>query len=367
MNRINNCEMHRVAGLLAQGETIKSFEYDESVIGTFIPCEQCHDRDVGTFDSVYILDKHTAITPPMLELITALREKLRGIQFTIGSTNFRATARLVQPIQCEPHGQLERDTIEAISVYSELYAYFPEQEFSLGRIGYGDVRINKSNGKFTGKYFIKSPHITNDKYDQHRDQYNMEASTNLTTLLRKGVKALRPVTAKQLAIASASECASLTHEARHVPWRAFNDAKIRVFNDNKTEQMATFILKLADEGAYVPAELQEALEAYRTCKDVYDKQRTTKLPGVFVSVSQVGVVKVFDVQGGIPNILSDSLSHDIRTIALQPERFTQDTLPEHIAGKLMMLSMLQENSYVEGVGIRLSDTRFVLQCNTYEA
>src|SRR6056300_58250 len=149
MNRINNCPMHRVADLLERGETIKSFEYDESVIGTFVPCEQYRDRDVGTFDSVYILDKHTAITPPMLELVTALREKLRGIQFVIGSTRFRATARLVQPMQCEPHGQ--HDTIEIINIYSELYVYFPEQEFSLGRIGYGDVRINQSSDKFTGK------------------------------------------------------------------------------------------------------------------------------------------------------------------------------------------------------------------------
>jgi hypothetical protein len=40
------------------------------------------------------------------------------------------------------------------------------------------------------------------------------------------------------------------------------------------------------------------------------------------------------------------------------ERYTSDTLPEHLSGKLSVLMMCELDEYVDGVGIRMNDGVF---------
>ena len=84
---------------------------------------------------------------------------------------------------------------------SKLYAYFPNQLYTLGHVFYGD---NGLHDKYHVTYRICGRGVKNRTYHYTREAYNWLLTTNVDTAVRKAKGAFRPYTSNEILTLSAS-------------------------------------------------------------------------------------------------------------------------------------------------------------------
>jgi len=307
------------------------------------------------------MGRGVAVPLKLAELMDAIRSKLRGAKFKFaGAHNTYTRVHLGHYLV----GETDVDGIETVVRFSNVLVYMDGYEYILGECGYRDVRADVSHG-YQPKYYIRSPHIRNNKYHTSRWQYNSEASTNITTVLRKGIKNLRPLSHEDIAKYRLGELSGYTYETRMTPWREFSEARRRAVGDDRScMQMLEFISQLIADDAYVPAQIVERIQSYLDAEKAYKEMKEVERKGAVITAQQRGSSVVYSVTP-INNTMSD---YPVREAVLSDtdgtlkvDRYMQDDLPEEIAGKLAMLSMTEPKQYIEGVGVKFTDSQCVIE------
>jgi hypothetical protein len=261
----------------------------------------------------------------------AIRSELRGIKFAYTRRGAKSVYN---------GGLLTHQT---------LWAYYPGDEFAVGMVGCADFAVS---GTTDNKYCIYSRKITNDKFAEHRDQYFMVMSDAMERAVKNAKKHLRRYAVSEVADMTVSEFQSkLSTES----WKAqseFSDAKDAVF---RHPSLTTELRSMIDRGYEFNCPLlRNAVTEYLSKHAEYEARKNAPTHGWFVTVRDefghqvFDTIEAYDIKGASRRTIGNWA-----TKTLLPNE-----LPEDLAHKLASLSMLNDDAYVEGLGMRVSASTY---------
>ena len=246
-----------------------------------------------------------------------------------------------------------------------MYVYREGDNYIMGIIGYGDFQ---TSGDGNDRYAVWSPNIKNMKYGYGLQQ-NMSLALKQDKAVKNAMKYIRPLTVEQTMKLSLRNCA---HAAQDVV------AKIR---DNTGEIRRELVNNFLDTSTYSaprPNPLQQELKhLVESGYQFLDKDLGDTLHKMFGGLKELEAARqivdntftfveavvsptgrqVFRVHTDI-----DASTH--YSFTMLPDNtsvYDQHNLPDELAGKLSVLSMLESEGYVEGVGYRAADNVFYVR------
>ena len=153
----------------------------------------------------------------LFELMTQLHTEIPSIEFAME----RGGNVIDMDVSIDP------TVTYYIRIRCEAHAYLPNDEYTLGRVGFGDFCSTKAkNNNRTPSYMLASHRISNNKYDTYREQYNMLMTKNLSTAVDNAKKYLRQYAPQDLVKIVKPKVVESVGSFVHKKRRASDDAQI---------------------------------------------------------------------------------------------------------------------------------------------
>jgi len=243
------------------------------------------------------------------------------------------------------------------------WVYREGDNYAMGYIGFGEFRDNRDG---THRYTVWSPNINNGRYGHGAQMYMAEA-LHMKKGVANAMRYLRPLSVNQTIALSKDDCRSKANEVVHEASNEFSHSaeliKKNFFTSHGEDNALQKELKHMVETGYefLDKTLGEQLrKAFAALKELEIAKSANKDTFIFVeALKTVTGRQTFRVATDV-NV---SFYGDISSEELQDKIsvYTQEELPEELAGKLSVLSMLDIKGYVEGVGYRAAESVFYLR------
>lgn len=233
--------------------------------------------------------------------------------------------------------------LEGHQLVSEVWVYYPDDEFAFARIGYADYSVSGTNSK----YGVYSRHIENQKFGDDREQRHMVLSDDLARAVRNFKKYLRRYSLQETATMRLGDFQS---KISALTWGAANDfqtARSSVLDHPSFYDEMRFLITRGHSFVN-PAfglSLVEMLEKMKVAKDKADAIHDV----YYVSARNQGDEQVFDVLS-MSNIKGSNNKQSHHSLSPAEVEALDAELPQKIAA----LSMLEDGGFVEGLGMRVS-------------
>jgi len=248
---------------------------------------------------------------------------------------------------------IKENGIYEIRVVSELYAYLPDDEFALGKIGFWDYCTTraKNGAPRAESYMVQAHSIRNTKYDEYRDQYNMLMSKDMNVAVDNAKKYLRQYSPVDLIKAVAHKVSDNVGQFRYKKRRARDEALRDMSDFDVVKELKQLV---ASGYKFMYPEVEQRVMKVLSAADDFATLEHKKFGGKFITVSNQLGVQMFDV-----------IPYDDALGTITPEwngeggiRYRADEMPEDLLGRVAVLSMAQHYDYIEGVGNRMGESMF---------
>jgi hypothetical protein len=296
-------------------------------------------RTVRTYKTIPISDE-------LWEFMEKLRKEIPSIEFGLPSK-----------VRAQDISIGTGNTIYPIRVMSEMVAYLPNDVYTLGSIGYADYCVTKAkdNKKRVPSYMVSSRNIENKKFDSYREHASMLLAKNLETAIVNAKKHLRPYAPIEIARVEMPDVETRVRAGTDNFRRAAENAQYMLGKDSVIMQELIHLVTSGYE--FVNSKAQELIFTAITANQEYVKSKDKVVTGKFVSVSSQFGVQMVDI---IPTMKLSEV-HDKDWEGDGSMRYRLSEAPEDIMGGIAVLSMVETERYIEGVGSRLGDTTFWVQ------
>lgn len=265
--------------------------------------------------------------------------------------------------------QMKGYKVSVSKMHNMLYVYREGDNYVMGIIGYGDFQ---TNGDGDDRYAVWSPNIKNMKYS-HGLQQNMSLALKQDKAVKNAMKYLRPLTVEQTMKLSLRQCHRAAQEVV---------SKIR---DNTGELRRELVNNFFDTSTYSapkPNPLQRELKhLVESGYEFLDKDLGDKLHKMFGGLKELEAARqvvdntftfveaivsptgrqMFRVHTDVDASTHYSITRSVSELPDNTSVYDQHNLPDELAGKLSVLSMLELEGYVEGVGYRAADNVFYVR------
>ena len=251
------------------------------------------------------------------------------------------------------------------SPHNMLYVHREGDNYVMGIIGYGDFQ---TTGDGNDRFAVWSPNISNMKYS-HGLQQNMSLALKQDKAVKNAMKYLRPLSMEQTMKLSLRDC------------RRAADNVVDNIRSSTGEVRRELVNNFFDTGTYSvpkPNALQRELKhMVESGYEFVDKELGNTLRKMFGGLQELEAarqvvdntftfVEAFVSPTGrqMFRTVSNVKANEYYSITVYPDNtsmYDQHNLPNELAGKLSVLSMLESEGYVEGVGYRASDNIFYLR------
>lgn len=235
--------------------------------------------------------------------------------------------------------------------YDVFTAVMEGQPFVLGRVSYADHSIKKDKG---AKYTIHSARIRNDKYNVHRDQYHMVMANDIKSAVKQAKKYIRPYTALDLAQMMYS---SVYNNAAVFKSKLYDQARDLMngvgVSGGVNKGLTTIVAEvknLKDQGVvlrtkWLESSMENVDEAFKILSEY--EEYVPKASFVMIEAGSSPMVHVLNDDGILFGTESNGVFKQGET-----NSYRISELPEHIAGRLAVLQVLNDEQYVERVGYK---------------
>ena len=243
-----------------------------------------------------------------------------------------------------------------------MWVYRPQDTYAMGWIRYGDVFDGGTGEKRNAVY---SPNAHNGKYS-YGDNCHMSSALHFDKGLLNACKYLRPPTAKQVVEQVQRDF------ARGVS-RSYDEVKTKAHKiTNKIDtdvfgrtRLNTAPLKrelaniLKSDYEFLDKELEvQLIEAFEAVKELQDGRDIHDKDHTFIQVVQSQGANQYR---GFKKIAQHYRLYTFDDSAENKIAYTQEELPERLLGAMSVLSMVEEDQYVAGVGYRAGANMFYIK------
>ena len=233
----------------------------------------------------------------------------------------------------------------------ELYVYMEGHTYAMMKIGYADYSV-KNTGDV--KYMVYARMIENDKFRENKDQYYMATAENIERAIKNVKKYMRPY--------SPVECANMSfHDVRSKFSSVVSDVGSKLYNAKNdifsSAHLRAELFHMLDVGyEFLSEEFRERIVLWREAYLEDQVARGRALHAYYVNVRIHREEMVCDVI----EVLDANKRHRLEP-HMPVVTYKMEELPEHIGGSLAALSMVEDNHYVDGVGLRVDSATFWVQ------
>lgn len=239
--------------------------------------------------------------------------------------------------------------INGCSIYSEVWVYVPNERYARGRIGYGAFFATKEGNT----YMVFNHTIMNGKYTTEKQHYHMMLAGKEDTALKNAYKHLKPHTIIDIA----------SRERDSFLWGMRNvlDSKSSEMNsiyDNKLKQNMFIELRHALNSGhkFASEDYKQALAQYFEKQDEFNKYKNKPRPAYYVWIKPEK-----DGEEQTADILECDASIGFGYKAGNVVTLKMSDIPVDIAGKIAVLSMVNDKHYVENVGSKVSSDAYWIE------
>lgn len=245
----------------------------------------------------------------------------------------------------------------------EAWIYREGDTLCMGHISHRDMTESaKTNLTFN----VFSPNIQNNKYSYGSRQH-MASSTNVSKAVKNAITYLRPLSMRQVVEitqgAVKDKARDIVNDAENKVKQATSDLRDGLFSTyggsmgrNRLQRELEHLCNSGYE--FVDVELGENLRtAFANLSELKQSRETNSHVYTIVDAFKnpagewrYRVADAVELQWYAPEIPPDSIT-----------MYTQEDIPEDIQRKVSVLSMVQDDQYVEGVGYRAASTLYYIK------
>ena len=230
-------------------------------------------------------------------------------------------------------------------VYMEGYPY------TMGYLHYGDPRENAEQK--VNHFCVSAPTIMNEKYADYNSNYAMKMSVNLNQGVKNAKRYLQPV---PWGVVAHKKFKDVRHAFNNVRNSFQDDFELSMGElGMKNKMLVPELANLIENGhVFLDKDLQDKVVDMVAKRKLYeeDKQKRCDLYFVYAYIKwgkeTYIVIEIDDAQ-----VIS---SPDWKT--MQHTEYDADTLPEQLKGRVMSLNVLEQDTFVDGVGYKVGDNMF---------
>lgn len=233
----------------------------------------------------------------------------------------------------------------------ELYAYMDGHTYAMMKIGYGDYSMKGNNDS---KYMVYARMINNEKFRYDSDQYHMATAENMERAMKNVKKYMRPY--------SPVECASMSFDGVRNRFSAVvanvaSELSSVRYDIQNSAHLRAELFHMLDVGyEFLAEEFREKIVKWREAYRADQESRARALHAYYVNVRIHREEMVCDVI----EVLDANKRHNLDA-HMPVVTYKMEELPEHIGGSLAALSMVEDDHYVDGVGLRVDSATFWVQ------
>ncbi|NBW14266.1 MAG: hypothetical protein EBR82_40340 [Caulobacteraceae bacterium] len=273
-------------------------------------------------------------SPELLKYMTAVQKQFRGVEFYVmvsSQTSWNSQLALSQR-------------------YVDVVVAYPDDEYALGRIGYGDYNRGESTDN---KFMVYSRTIKNERYAINNSQYNMLLTADMTRAIKNAAANLRRYKPQELGELTSDD---FYYKAIAKQQDAHNDEQDTFARVMDSKLLIAELLYLnRNNHAFQSSLLGEHVANWASAWEAKNEETQRTIPCVFVQIHMQGDEQWASIME-IPNIKNRYWEKGTPV-----SRMKTSELPENIMGKLSVLSLLQKKEYVSSVGMRVGETAFWIE------
>ena len=235
-----------------------------------------------------------------------------------------------------------------LTILCEVWLYLPEQPYALMRLGYKDYATTSTGNNTYGVY---SRLISNRKYKSGQQQC-MLMSNDMERAVKNAKTVMRPYIPQEIVQVHLNAfVGSVKSEAEEMNSTA-TTAAYEVRHDTNVMQELTHLLESGYQ--FLSDELRKKIAAYVDARKAAREHNAKARHAWFVTVTtrqdvrQFDVIEMFDVHKPVP-VMRDA------------QTYADETLPEEIAGKMAVMTMIEVGARVPDVGMRATETTFYVE------
>jgi len=233
-------------------------------------------------------------------------------------------------------------------LYKEVWVYRDTDAYAMGRIGFCTPNPS-GNSDGVEVYTVYSRAIRNDRFNEDRWAYNAVTTGNLNKAIKNASTYLRVYKPAECAEATKGKFAEHYKEAIYAAAREQNDINRQIRWDHNTAITNELVRAIKDGYTVMNSEVSEVLTKLILADNEMTRQAARKLQAYHVrvyeerGVQMASVLNVIEIEGSKDGVAGEHISMRV------------NDLPEDIAGKIAVLSMVDSAHYVDGVGLRAPD------------
>lgn len=250
--------------------------------------------------------------------------------------------------------------------YTAPYEAWVYREGDTFCMGYVNRRDMTDTGSADATFNVFSPNICNNKYS-YGSREHMASSVNMSKAIKNAIKHLRPLNMKQTVVmtqgAVKDKARDIINDAENKVKTATSDLRDGLFStygrSMGTNRLQRELEHLCNSGyEFVDVELGENLRtAFANLSELQQSRETNTHVYTIVDAFKnpagdwrYRVAENVELQWYAPEINPDNI-----------KMYTQEDIPEDIQRKVSVLSMVQDDQYVEGVGYRAAPTLYYIK------
>lgn len=276
------------------------------------------------------------------------------IQQNAGSTNFDHKA--LQSGLGVFRKTVEQSIRGAKTIYRDhrsAWVYMEGDYMTLGWVGRGDFQTSKNGDD---KFVVYSRTIENLKYSDHNKQYHMRMAKDMGIAAKAAKGAFRSYHPTEVAEALRPKVVkpvSALEQDAVTAYRSAVDAVGMEYYGKKAERTISALDHLVTSGHVFPQAdyHKDLLEVFKT------KKERDRLCGSILPMTYVYVYERFGKQR-VDVCSMENIKSSYGTTNLLVGTFDADAVSDDIQGKVAVMSMCEDEQFVEGVGFKVDDTTF---------
>jgi hypothetical protein len=292
--------------------------------------EDVHSMDAN--DPPIVTVDGVPVKPELANYCAEIRKLNRHVKFGVGR-------------------RMKYDHRNKVNLLEELYAYMDGHTYALMKIGFADYSLRSND---TRKYMVYARMIRNDKFKEDRENYYMATAESMVRALKNVKKYMRPYSPVECAEMSFDDVRSKFSSVGYGVQSMLTGARNSVVDSSHVRNELFHMLDIGYE--FLSEDFRDKIAAWRQAYRENQEAQARALHTYYVNVRIHREEMVCDV---IEVLDANKRS---RLEATAPvTTYKMEELPEHIAGNLAALSMVDNNHYVDGVGLRVDSTTFWVQ------